>query len=334
VESPTQVTRRKFVILLGGAAAAWPFAARARQLTASAPRVGYLFSFTPAEGRHLWEACQQGLRELGYVDGQNVVLEPRWADGHHERLGQLAAELARLRVDVIVSAATPASRAAKAATSSIPIVIVAVGEPVKTGLVTSLARPGGNVTGLSLLTTEMSGKRLELLSAIAGSVRSMAVLMNPDNAVHAVFWDETRAAAQTSGIQLQLLKARNPSEIEDAFNAVTQDRAPALIVFDDPVIWSHRVQVVTLAAKRRLPVMYGLREFVDDGGLMSYGPDRVDHYRRTAIYVDKILKGAKTVDLAVEQPTKFEFVINLKTAKALGLAVPPLLLAQANEVLE
>jgi putative ABC transport system substrate-binding protein len=326
--------RREFITLVFGAAVARPDTARAQQPASRVPCVGYLFSFTPAEGRHLWDACRRGLRELGYVEGQNIVLEPRWADGHHERLGQLAAELAGLKVDVIVSAATPASRAAKAATSSIPIVIVAVGEPVKTGLVASLARPGGNVTGLSLLTSEMSGKRLELLAAIAGNVRSVAIMMNPDNPVHAVFWDETRAAAQTSGFQLQLLKARNPSEIEDAFNAVTRDRAAALIVFDDPVIWSHRVQVVALAAKRRLPVMYGLREFVDDGGLMSYGPDRVDHYRRTAIYVDKILKGAKTADLAVEQPTKFEFVINLKTAKALNLAVPPLLLAQANEVIE
>jgi putative ABC transport system substrate-binding protein len=326
--------RREFITLVFGAAVARPITARAQQPASRVPRVGYLFSFTPAEGRHLWNACRRGLRELGYVEGQNIVLEPRWADGHHERLGQLAAELAGLKVDVIVSAATPASRAAKAATSSIPIVIVAVGEPVKTGLVASLARPGGNVTGLSLLTTEMSGKRLELLAAIAGNVRSVAIMMNPDNLVHTVFWDETRAAAQIFGVQLQLLKARNPSEIEEAFNAVTKDRAAALIVFDDPVIWSHRVQVVALAAKRRLPVMYGLREFVDDGGLMSYGPDRVDHYRRTALYVDKILKGTKTADLAVEQPTKFEFVINLKTAKALGLTVPPLLLAQANEVIE
>ena len=218
--------RREFITLVFGAAVARPDTARAQQPASRVPRVGYLFSFTPAEGRHLWDACRRGLRELGYVEGQNIVLEPRWADGHHERLGQLAAELAGLKVDVIVSAATPASRAAKAATSSIPIVIVAVGEPVKTGLVASLARPGGNVTGLSLLTTEMSGKRLELLAAIAGNVRSVAIMMNPDNPVHAVFWDETRAAAQTSGVQLQLLKARNPSEIEDAFNAVTRIGLP------------------------------------------------------------------------------------------------------------
>jgi putative ABC transport system substrate-binding protein len=328
------MNRRDFIMVLAGTAAAWPFAARAQKPASRVPRVGYLFSFTPAEGRHLWEACRQGLRELGYVEGQNIVLEPRWADGRHERLPGLAADLVRLKVDIIVSAATPASRAAKAATSSIPIVIVAIGEPVKTGLVASLARPGGNVTGLSLLTTELSGKRLELLAVLVRNVSRVAILMNPDNPVHTVFLDETQVAAQRSGVQLQLLKARNPSEIDHVFDAATEERAAALIVFDDPVIWSHRVRIVALAAKRRLPVMYGLREFVDDGGLMSYGPDRVDHYRRTALYVDKILKGAKTADLAVEQPTKFELVINLKTAKALGLTIPPTLFAQANEVIE
>ena len=202
--------RREFITLVFGAAVARPITARAQQPASGVPRVGYLFSFTPAEGRHLWDACRRGLRELGYVEGQNIVLEPRWADGHHERLGQLAAELAGLKVDVIVSAATPASRAAKAATSSIPIVIVAVGEPVKTGLVASLARPGGNVTGLSLLTTEMSGKRLELLAAIAGNVRSVAIMMNPDNPVHAVFWDETRAAAQIFGVPASAVEGAKP----------------------------------------------------------------------------------------------------------------------------
>ncbi len=205
---------------------------------------------------------------------------------------------------------------------------------MKTGLVASLARPGGNITGLSLLTTELSGKRLELLAALAGKVPRVAILMNPDNPVHAVFWDETRAAAQASGVQLQLVKARNASEIEQAFSTAVQGQASALIVFDDPVIWSHRAQIVALATKHRLPAMYGYREFVDAGGLLSYGPDRIDHYRRTAIYVDKILKGAKPGDLAVEQPTKFELVVNLKTAKALDLTAPPSLLAQATEVIE
>jgi putative ABC transport system substrate-binding protein len=296
--------------------------------------VGYLFSFTAEEGRHLWEACRRGLRDLGYVEGQNIVLEPRWAEGRHERLPELAGQLVGLEVDIIVSAATPASRAAKAATSSIPIVIVAVGEPVKTGLIASLARPGGNVTGLGLLTTELSGKRLELLAALVGDLPRMAILMNPDNPVHAVFLDETRDAARRMGAELQPLQARNPAEIESAFGVAAVKGAAALIVFDDPVLWSHRLQIVKLAAKGRLPAMYGYREYVDAGGLISYGPDRVDHYRRTAAYIDRILKGAKPADLPVEQPTRFELVVNLATAKALAISVPQSLLLRVDEVIE
>ena len=326
------ITRRVFMGTLAGGLLAAPLAVEGQQAR-SVPRVGYLFSFTPAEGRHLWEACRQGLRQLGYVEGQNIALESRWADGRHERLPELAADLVRLKVDVIVSSATPASRAAKAATSSIPIVIVAVGEPVKVGLIASLARPGGNVTGLSLLTTDLSGERLELLGQVVRTMSRVAILMNPDNPVTTVFLEETRIAAQKLGAQLQLLEARNPREIEQVLDAAAGERAAGLIVFDDPVLWSHRKQVVALAAKRRLPAMYGFREFVDEGGLMSYGPDRVDHYRRTAVYVDKILKGAKPGDLPVEQPTKFELVINLKTAKTLGLTIPPSLLLRADEVI-
>ena len=325
--------RRAFVFAVGMSLLGVPLRLAAQQ-PQRVPRVGYLFSFTPAEGRHLWEACRQGLRELGYVEGKNIVLEPRWADGRHERLPELAADLVRLKVDVIVSAATPASRAAKAATSSIPIVIVAVGEPVKTGLIASLARPGGNVTGLSLLTTELSGKRLELLAHVVRNMPRVALLMNPDNPVHAVFLEETRVAAQKLGVQLQLLEARNPKDIEHVFDAAAGERTAGLIVFDDPVLFSHRKQIVTLAVKRRLPVMYGYREFVDDGGLMSYGPDRVAHYRRTAVYVDKILRGAKPADLPVEQPTKFGLVINMKTAKTLGLTIPPSLRLQADQLVE
>ena len=298
------------------------------------PRVGYLFSFTPAEGRHLWEACRQGLRELGYVEGRNIILEPRWADGQYERLPGLAADLVRLNVDVIVVAATPGSLAVKAATNTIPVVIVAVGEPVKTGLVASLARPGGNVTGLSLLTAELSGKRLDLLGRVLRSVPRVAILMNPGNPIHAIFLEETRVAAQRLRVQLQPLEARTPKEIEQVFDAATRGRASALIVFDDPVIWSYRTQIVAAAARRGLPAMYGYREFVDDGGLMSYGPDRIDQYRRTATYVDKILKGAKPGDLPVEQSSKFELAINLKTAKALGLTIPPSLLQRADQVIE
>ena len=325
--------RREFITLLGGAAAAWPLAAHAQQ-PARMPRVGFLFSFIPSEGRHLWEACRQGLRELGYVEGESIALEPRWADGRHERLPELVAELVRLRVDVIVAAATPASRAAKAATSTIPIVIVAVGEPVRAGLVASFARPGGNVTGLSLLTPELSGKRVELLMDALGKLSRMSVLMNPDNPVSTVFMEETQTAAREVGIELQRLEARNAEEIDRAFDAASRGRTGALIVFDDPTIWSHRKQIVAVAAARAIPAMYGYTDFVVDGGLMSYGPNRPDQYRRTAGYIDKILKGARAADLPVEQPTKFELVINLTTAKALGLELPPALLARADEVIE
>ena len=325
--------RRAFVTAVGVTLLAVPTRVGAQQ-PPRVPRVGYLFSFTPPAGRHLWEACRQGLRELGYVEGRNIILEPRWADGHHERLPELAADLVRLKVNVIVSAATPGSRAAKAATNSIPIVFVAVAEPMRAGLVASLARPGGNVTGVSLLTPELSGKRLQLLAGVLPGVGRVAVLTNPDNLSHGVFLEETRVAAQALGIELHPLEARRPDEIERALHAGTEGGVTALIVFDDPVIWSHRKRIVTLAAERRLAVMYGYRDFVDDGGLMSYGPDRIDLYRRTATYVDKILKGAKPGELPVEQPTKFEFVINLKTAKAHGLTISPALLQRADQVIE
>jgi putative ABC transport system substrate-binding protein len=241
--------------------------------------------------------------------------------------------LVRLDVDVIVAAATPASRAAKAATTSIPIVIVAVGDPVETGLVANLARPGGNLTGLGLLTSELSGKRLELLSEIVPKLSSLAILENPDNPVHAIFLKQTRVAAERLRIRLHAVEARSSREIEQAFDAISQDRLDALIVFDDPVLWNHRVQVVALAAKGRLPAMYGYREFVEEGGLVSYGPDRIDHYRRTAVYVDKILKGAKPGDMSIEQPTKFELVVNLKNAKYLGIPIPQPILLRADSVI-
>jgi putative ABC transport system substrate-binding protein len=298
------------------------------------PRVGYVFSFTPAEGQHLWEACREGLRELGYVEGQNIILEPRWAEGHYERHHDLVADLVRLNVDVMVVAATPANLVTKATTHTIPIVFVAVADPVRVGLVASLARPGGNFTGLSLLTPELSGKRLELLMEALHKVSLVAVLRNPGNPANAVFLEETQAAAGRLGIQLQPLEGRNSDEIEQAFETATRRRARAFVVFDDPVIYSYRTRVVMLAAKRRLPAIYGYREFVDDGGLMSYGPNRPDLYRRTATYVDKILKGAKPADLPVEQPTKFEFVVNLKAANQINLTIPPNVLARADKVIK
>jgi putative ABC transport system substrate-binding protein len=324
--------RRVFVTAAGLSLLGVPIRAVA-QPASRIPRVGYLFSFTPSAGQELWDACRQGLRELGYVDGRNIVLEPRWADGHHERLPALAADLVRLKVDIMVTAATPASQAARTASRSIPIVFVAVAEPIKAGLVASLARPGGNVTGVSLLTPELSGKRLQLLADVLPGVGRVAVLTNPDNASHVVFLEETRAAAHTLGIQLQPLPARRLDEIE-AVLARTGAGPTALIVFDDPVLWSHRKRIVSLATERRIAAMYGYRDFVDDGGLMSYGPDRIALYRRTAPYVDKILKGAKPGDLPVEQPTKFELVINLKTAKAHGLTLSPAVLQRADHVIE
>jgi putative tryptophan/tyrosine transport system substrate-binding protein len=326
------IRRRRF--LLGSLGLfALPHVAAA-PTAASVPRVGYLFSFTPPSGQHLWEACRQGMRDLGYVEGQNVVLEPRWAD-QHERLPALVAELLNLKVDVIVAAATPANLAAKAATSTVPIVMVAVAEPVRAGLVSSLSRPGGNVTGLTLLTPELSGKRLELLADImGGKIPRLAVLTNPANPSHTVFLEETRIAAQRTGTELHTLTVRSSEDLEPAFTTAVQARASALIVFDDPVLWSKRKDIVALAASRRFPVMYGYREFVDEGGLMSYGPSRPELYRRTAVYVDKILKGAKPADLPVERPTKFEFVVNLKTAKALNIALPAALLVRADAVIE
>lgn len=296
------------------------------------PRVGFLFSFTPASGRHLWDACRRGLRELGYVEDRTIVLLPRWSDGQHHRLPELAAELVRLKVDVIVAAATPASQAVQAATSSIPIVIVAVAEPVRAGLVKNLGRPGGNLTGLSLLTPELSGKRLELLAEVLRTVPRVAVLTNPDNFSHVVFLEETRTAGERLGIPLQKLEARNPDGIRQALQG--GGGAAALIVFDDPVLWSHRQLIVELAASRRTPAMYGYSEFVDEGGLMSYGPDRIDLYRRTAGYVDRILRGARAGDLPIEQPTKFELVVNRKTANALGLTLSQAVLLRASRVIE
>ena len=305
----------------------------ATQPATKIPRVGYLFSFTPASGRHYWEACRHGLRELGYVEERTIRLEPRWANERHEALPALVADLLRAQVDVIVTAATPASQAARAATRTVPIVMVAVAEPVRAGLVETLARPGGNVTGLTLLTPELSGKRVELLVAVVGTLPRLAVLVNPGNFSHTVFLEETRTAAQATGSTVHAVEARTREELEAAL-AAAHARADALIVFDDPVLWSHRARVVDLAARRRLPVMYGYREFVDEGGLMSYGPSRPDLYRRTATYVDKILRGARPAELPVERPTRFELVVNLRAAAAIGVTMPPALLARADAIIQ
>jgi putative ABC transport system substrate-binding protein len=293
-----------------------------------------VFTRVSSADQRVWDTARQGLRDLGYVEGQSITLEVRWAEGRSERLPELVAELVRLKVDVLVVASTPGALAAKNATRTTPIVFLGVGDPVGSGLVASLARPGSNLTGLSLLNPEVSGKRLELLKESLPSLSRVAVLTNPGNPIHAVYWKETHAAARTLGLRLQPVKVRAPDDFDEAFRAAASGRADALLAFDDPLTVGHRARLVTLAAKYRLPTMYGFREFPDARRLLSYGPNLLDQYRRTATYVDRILKGARPADLPVEQPTKFELVINRRTAQALGLAIPPSVLARADQVIE
>jgi putative ABC transport system substrate-binding protein len=293
-----------------------------------------MFATTSSESRDLLKAVREGFRNLGYVEGQTIILEVRWAEGRYERLPALATELVQLSVDVLVAFTTPGALAAKSATSKIPVVMVMVGDPVGSGLVASLARPGGNLTGLSLLNPELHGKRLELLRDILPRVSRVAILTNPGNPIHAVFWKETQAAAQALALQLQLVEVRGPEDFAGAFAAAVGGHAGAIIAFDDPLTLGYSTQIVALAAKNRLPVIYGFREFPDVGGLMSYGANRRDLYRRSTVFVDKILKGSKPADLPVEQPTKFELVINLKTAKQIGVTIPPNVLARADKVIK
>jgi putative tryptophan/tyrosine transport system substrate-binding protein len=323
-----------FAVSLALALLVAPLAAEAQQ-PATIYRIGYL---GPGAGSTLpaaLDAFRQQLRQLGYVEGQNVALEYRWAADRDDQLPSLAADLVRLKVDVIVvEGHTPAIQAAKQATRTIPIVMGVSGDPVKTGLVESLARPGGNVTGLSLLTPDLAPKRLELLKEAVPTLARVAVLWNATNPVKVLDWHETQAAASALGLQLHSLEVRGPPDFAGAFDAAPRDRADALVVLPDGLINSHRKQIVDFATARRLPGMYPYREFVDAGGLMSYAPSYVDLFRRAAVYVDRILKGTKPADLPVEQPTKFELVLNMKTAQALGLALPPSILFQADEVIK
>ena len=307
--------RREFIALVGGIVGA-PLAAEAQQ-AAKVARIGYL-SGNLAAGPHLQEAFRRGLRDLGYVEGRNVVIEYRDAEGKFERLPALAAELVALKVDVILASAAPQALAAKQATTTLPIVFCAAPDPVETGLVTSLARPGGNVTGLSMLTPELVGKRLELLTQAVSGVSRVAVLWQPGVPGERTDKDmvkEAEAAARAMGVQPQFVEARGPADFDRAFSDMTTARAGALIVVGSSMFFNERRRLVDLAAKNRLPAVYPLREYVDAGGLLVYGPNLADLYRRAATYVDKILKGAKPADLPVEQPTKFELVINLKTAR-------------------
>jgi putative ABC transport system substrate-binding protein len=328
--------RREFISLLGGAAAAWPLAARAQQ-PVRVYRIGVLEMSPAATNADNFDALRKGLRELGYVEGQNLVLDYRSADGRSERFPQLAAELLRLNVDLIVTRGTLAVMAAKNATGTVPIVMAASGEPVGTGIVAGLAHPGGNVTGLSALTTELVAKRLELMRETVAGVRRIAFLQNMENPVALSQWEEFKTAAPLLGLEAleaQLLDVRKPEDVVRAFDTAIAQRTDAILVGNDSVTLTNRWRVVELAAKHRLPAIYNNRAFIDAGGLMAYGVSYPDLYRRAAIFVDKIFKGANPADLPVEQPTKFELVINLKTAKALGLEVPATVLARADEVIE
>jgi len=296
-------------------------------------RIGWL-SVSSAATSAPATSFREGLRELGWLEGRDVVIEYRYADGRAERLPALAADLVRLKVDVIVAGGAAAALEASKATAAMPIVMTSGGDPVATGLVASLARPGGNVTGLATTSPELSGKRLELLKQAVPGLRHVAVLWNPDNPSHGLALRGAESAARTLGLELQPLEFRVREHFESAFRAAKRANSGALIALDDPVTFRDRNLLVSQASNVRLPVMYGFRESVEAGGLMAFGPNIVDLNRRAAAYVDKILKGAKPADLPVEQPTKFELVINLKTAKALGLTIPPSLLIRADEVIQ
>ena len=326
------IGRRDFITLLGGAAVAWPLGARAQQPTKT-PRIGFLFYGSPEHAPEI-DAFRQGLRELGHIERQNIIVEYRFARGQVGRLSELAAELVRLKVDVIVTPTTPASLAAKQATSTIPIVIAGVADAVGAGLITNIARPGGNITGLTSISAELGGKRLEVLKRIVPGASRVAVLYNPADRSNVLVLKQLQAAAPTLSLILQPLEVREPADFEGAFVAMRQERAQGLFGAAGVLTFEHRKTVVGLAAKGRLPTMWGHRQFVDVGGLMSYAVNFYDQCRRAAGYVDQILKGAKPGDLPVQQPTKFELVINLKTAKALDLTVTPSLLAVADEVIE
>ena len=325
--------RREFISLVG-AAATWPLAARAQQV-GKMPQIGYLGVSSPSLEPHYVEAFRQKLRELGHVEGKNIAIEYRWAEGQDDRLPNLASELVRLKPDVIVTTGTPGAVAAMQATKTIPIVMASSADPVGSGLVASLARPGGNVTGFTILGPELEGKRLELLKQAVPGLSRLAVLWNPSNPGIVSYFETVKNAGRALQISLgPVVEVRRSDELDNAFTAIASARPHALVVIADRFLLSHRKQIVEFAAAKRLPTMYPYREYVDAGELISYAPSNIELFLGTAIYVDKILKGAKPGDLPIQEPTKFELVINLKTAKALGLDVPLHLQQLANEMIE
>jgi putative ABC transport system substrate-binding protein len=326
------MSKKIICLALGAMLLALSFPAEAQQ-TGKVPRIGFLEG--PATSPRI-EALRQGLRELGYVEGQNIAIESRHAEGKRERLPDLAAELVRLKVDVIVTSGIPSSLAAKNATTSVPIVFAGISaDPIATGLVTSLARPGGNVTGFPVLGPELSGKRVELLKETFPKLARLAILWNPATPGKLIEFKEAEAAAKSLRIQVQSVEVQGRNDFEGAFAAITKQRANGLLTIPDPLTNGQTGRIVDFATKSRLPAMFDLIEAVETGGhLMAYGADRLDPFRRAATYVDKILKGTKPVDLPVQQPMKFEFVINLKTAKQIGLTIPPNVLARADKVIK
>jgi putative ABC transport system substrate-binding protein len=328
------LSRREFAISFAALALAAPLVSLAQP--ANSPRIGYLQPVAPQNGTSpALESFRQGLRDLGYVEGKNIQLEIRWGEGKLERMPALATELVRMKVDVIVAVSSPAVLAAKKATATIPIVMPFSSDPVGDGFATSLARPGGNITGMSLMAPELSAKRLQLLKEVfPKQVRPAAVLWNPDYAGMAARFKQLQSAAPAMGMNVRSVEIRDSRELERALDALDRDRPDALVLLADPLTTSQRLRIVEFAAEARLPAIYETSQFVDAGGLMSYGPNFDAMIRHSAIYVDKILKGAKPGDLPIEQPAKFELVINLKTAKALGVAIPQSVLVQADRVIE
>jgi putative ABC transport system substrate-binding protein len=322
--------RRRFIEVIAGGLLATPRTARAQQ----AGRVWRIGVLLVSDGPNV-EAFRQELRKLGYVEGRNILIEYRWHEGNVDRLPALAAELVNLKLDLILVSGSQPTLALKAATTTVPIVFAGNADPVGLGLVSSLAHPGGNLTGFAnLVPEEFGAKQVQLLKEAVPAAARMAVLIHRENPMHRAYLPQTVAAAKKLNIRLQILEAQMPSELDSAFAAATRERADAMQVYGDLLFNAHRARILALAAKSRLPVLYLFKEDVVAGGLMSYGPDRSDIFPRAATYVDKILKGAKPGDLPVEQPTKFELVINLKTAKALGLTIPPSLLQRADEVVQ
>jgi putative ABC transport system substrate-binding protein len=329
------MNRRAAISLLGGAAASslsWPPAARAQQ--SAMPVVGYLGASSPATSPHTIRVIRQSLAEAGFIDGRNVAIEYRWAEGEYDRLPALAADLVRRQVAVIVAIPGPAARAARAATATIPIVFLIDDDPVKLGLVESLARPGGNATGANFFIAELGGKQVGLLRELLPGAARVGLLVNPNNANAQSVIGNVTAAASAAGVEITVVQARDSREIETAFAMLVRNRADALVVGADPFFYGRRVQLATLATRHAIPAVYNVREYAEIGGLMSYGTSLAEVHRQIGVYTGRILKGAKPADLPVVQSTRFELVINLPTARALGLDVPPTLLARADEVIE